>query len=293
VGILQVEDRVDQVKLIIGMPWYDGADVTCTARFMDFMMYLGELRDRSMWRKALGHEKFMELIDTLPKLDPDGPDAEACEPTEEDWIRMGELQIGLLDYTRTSLPGKARELICESALQWDADYVLMWDDDMRFEKSMFLRLWRHDKPIVAALAFTAREPYNPVIMTIRETRDKVTAQRMMVSDFVLDYPKNQLIGNKEVDGALAFGTGVFLCNTDVFRQIPQPWFESTGAGEDFFFCYKCEEHGVARYVDTATKTRHKQWDSTFIDEDYYEAFRKLNPKIYEERFPNAMVEGKA
>jgi hypothetical protein len=242
-----------------------------------------------MWRKHVGHEKFMEIVDLLPKLDPDGPDGEACEPTEEDWIRMGCLEIGLLDYTRTSLPGKARELICESALQWDADYIFMWDDDMKFEKSMFLRLWRHDKPVVAALAFAAREPYQPVIMTIRESTDDTTGQRLVVSDFVLDYTKDQLIGNEEVDGALAFGTGVFLCNADVFRQIPQPWFESTGAGEDFFFCFKCEEHGVDRFVDTAAKTRHKKWEPTFIDEDYYEQFRKLNPDIFTKMFPNGLV----
>ena len=272
------------MKLAIGMCWYDGPDVTCAGRFMDFMTYLGELRDRTLWRKQLGHDKFTELEPNLPLLDAGSPDAEAAQPTALDYLRLGELEIGLIDYTRTSLVGKARELTVETALKWEADYLFMWDDDMKFEHSTFLRLLRHDVPVVAALAFTSREPFHPVIMTIKESTDSVTGQPMMTSEYVLDYPKDKLITNEDVGGLIAFGTGVFLCNMSVFKQVPQPWFESTGAGEDFFFCTKCHQHGVDRYVDTATKTSHKKWTSDFIDEKYYDKFRELNTDLYKKHF---------
>ena len=250
---------------------------------MDFMTYLGEIRDRTMWRHQLGHGAFMDIEPKLPKLDAGSPDEEAAQMTEEDYIRMGQLELGLIDYTRCSLPGKARELVVESALAWDADYVFMWDDDMKFPHSTFLRLWRHDVPVVAGLAFTAREPHTPVIMRIVEGKDE-HGSPVMTSEVVLDYPKKKLITNEDVGGILAFGTGVFLCKGEAFRQIPQPWFESTGAGEDFFFCTQCHRYGVDRYVDTNVHIGHKEWKSKFIDESYYEEFRKLNGPLYEAHY---------
>tara|TARA_R100001230_G_C5633405_1_gene140622 strand:+ start:127 stop:948 length:822 start_codon:yes stop_codon:yes gene_type:complete len=265
---------MDQMKLVIGMPWYDGPDVSCFARHIDFFMYLSELRSRTIVYNKLGEDYWK--ID-WPKL---GDEDEEAEPTKEDFERLGVLEIGLIDYSRTSLPGKARELICEMALGWDADYIMMWDDDMLFDKSSFLKLFRHDVPVVAALAFAAREPHQPVIMTIKEDVAS-TGQKMMRSDVVLDYPEDSLITNKDVGGAIAFGTGVFLMKGEVLKQVPQPWFESTGAGEDFFFCTKCHEHGVQRYVDTATKTQHKKYEPHWVDEQYYKKFKELNPQAFD------------
>ena len=273
------------MRLVIGMPWYTGPDTSCFARFMDFMTYLGELRQRTIIYNAIGEQL---LTYDLPKISPDSPEELGAEPTKEDLDNLGILELGLLDYSRCSLPGKAREMIIESSLAWDADYCLMWDDDMLFDHSLFLRLWRHQVPVVAALAFTARQPYNPVIMTIKESVDSTSGKPMMSSEFVLDYPKDSLITNSDVGGALAFGTGVFLSDMNIFRQMPQPWFESTGAGEDFFFCTKCHQHGIQRYVDTSTKTRHKKWEVEWISEEYYETFKGLNPKIFEDMAGNGL-----
>jgi len=264
------------MKLVIGMPWYNGPDVSCFAKHIDFCMYLQELRMRSIVYNQIG-EKYNNI--KWPSIS-DDPEA---EPTVEDLKRLGQLEIGLVDYSRTSLPGKARELICETALGWDADYIMMWDDDMLFSHSTFLKLFRHNVSVVAALAFAAREPHQPVIMTIKEDVS-ATGQKMMRSDIVLDYPENKLISNADVGGAIAFGTGVFLMKGEVLKQVPQPWFESTGAGEDFFFCTKCHQYDVQRYVDTATKTQHKKYEPHWIDENYYKKYRELNPNAYKSFF---------
>jgi len=262
------------MKLVIGMPWYNGSDVSCFARHIDFFMYLSELRTRSIIYNEIGKENYWKI--NFPEISPNDPEG---EPTDQDFERLGKLEIGLVDYSRTSLPGKARELICETALGWDADYIMMWDDDMLFNHSAFLKLFRHNVPVVAALAFAAREPHQPVIMTIREDISS-TGQMMLRSDIVLDYPENKLITNSDVGGAIAFGTGVFMMKGEVLKQIPQPWFESTGAGEDFFFCTKCHQYNVHRYVDTATKTQHKKYEPHWIDEAYYKKYRELNPSAY-------------
>ena len=117
------------MKLAIGMPWYDGPDVKTFAMYQDFFMYLGQLRERTIFREAIGKEEFDKILPTLPSLHI------GADPTIEDYDRRGKLDIALIDYSQTSLVGKARDLIIEGALQWEADYVFMWDADMGFEYS--------------------------------------------------------------------------------------------------------------------------------------------------------------
>ena len=266
------------MKLAIGMPWYDGPDVKTFAMYQDFFMYLGQLRERTIFREAIGKEEFDKILPTLPSLHI------GADPTIEDYDRMGKLDIALIDYSQTSLVGKARDLIIEGALQWEADYVFMWDADIGFEYSSFLNLWRHNVPVVGALAFTARPPFYPVIMRIIE-QSHSNDLPSFTSEIVFDYPKDQLITNKDVGGAIAFGSGVILLNTAIFKQIPQPWFYSTGCGEDFHFCTRCHEYGIQRYVDTSVKTTHKRWDVDFISEEYYEKYKEENQQIYKDNWP--------
>lgn len=269
------------MKLAIGMPWYDGPDVKTFAMYQDFFMYLGQLRERTIFREAIGKEKFDKMLPTLPSLHI------GADPTIDDYDRMGKLDIALIDYSQTSLVGKARDLIIEGALQWEADYVFMWDADMGFEYSAFLDLWRHNVPVVGALAFTARPPFYPVIMRIIE-QSHSNDLPSFTSEIVFDYPKDQLITNKDVGGAMAFGSGLILLNTAIFKQIPQPWFYSTGCGEDFHFCTRCHEYGIQRYVDTSVKTTHKRWDVDFISEEYYEKYKAENQQVYKDNWPETV-----
>ena len=269
------------MKLAIGMPWYDGPDVKTFAMYQDFFMYLGQLRERTIFREAIGKEAFDKILPTLPSLHI------GADPRIEDYDRMGKLDIALIDYSQTSLVGKARDLIIEGALQWEADYVFMWDADMGFEYSSFLNLWRHNVPVVGALAFTSRPPFYPVIMRIIE-QSHSNDLPSFTSEIVFDYPKDQLITNKDVGGAIAFGSGVSLLNTARFKQIPQPWFYSTGCGEDFHFCTRCHEYGIQRYVDTSVKTTHKRWDVDFISEEYYEKYKEENQQIYKDNWPETV-----
>tara|TARA_R110000744_G_scaffold376218_1_gene490317 strand:- start:1907 stop:2650 length:744 start_codon:yes stop_codon:yes gene_type:complete len=240
---------------------------------MEMVHYFGRLQERSHW---LQQQVITGGLHDTPPLDKDKVDGDHAEITAED----GVFEFFYADEGGLSLPGLARELVVEKALTLGCDWVMMWDDDMLFDWSSFLRLWRHQKPVIAALAFTARDPIQPVIYKIREEQnaDRGRARR---SEPVLGYPKNKLISDADIDGPIAFGFGMVLINTHVFRQIPKPWFHSTACGEDWMFCVRCYDHGIPRYVDTSVKTLHKKYDPQWVGEAMYEERREQFPELYE------------
>jgi hypothetical protein len=145
----------------------------------------------------------------------------------------------------------ARERIAEIAMEYDYDYLFFIDDDMICPKELFLNLYRHQKDIVGALAFTRFAPHKPVIYIMDEGFDPVAKKNYYSSRCWLDYPKDQLV---ECD-AVGFGSVLINCRT--FKDIPRPWFTAaTGKGEDIQFCYEAKRAGFKVYMDTATKLGH-------------------------------------
>ena len=267
------------VKVMFGFPWYAGPDSDCYTKYFEQMHYFGRLRERCEWinymGQAYGRDAQVKSLEAIGALDPMGADP-LCEISLDEAVRF---EFSIADESRLSLPGLARDRIVDCALTWGADYLFMWDSDMLFSWGAFLRLWRHQKPIVAALAFTARAPYSPVIYRIKESTDPIHGL-VFESSTVLEYPKNQLIGSSDIGGSLAFGAGVVLYNTSVFKEIGKPWFHSTGCGEDWMFCVRCHQHNVPRYMDTSVKTLHKQHKPNWVDEGSYEEYRAENPDMY-------------
>ena len=268
------------MRLAIGMPWYDGPSVDTAPVYMDLMMYFGALRERSIWVANGGSLEGMPPLDEVTE----GVKAET-ELTAEDWARMGRLEIVLINRTRLSMVGKARELLVEDAQEVGADYLFCWDADMLFNSDSFIKLWRNQVPVVAALAFTARHPIHPVIYRMRTHWDETNnTEQIDGSDVIFDYPRDKLISNEDIEGELAFGTGVFLCDMRVFREMPKPWFNSTGCGEDWFFCHRCSKFGIPRYVDTRVKSVHREHQARWASEESYwnerEAARKTYTDIY-------------
>ena len=164
-----------------------------------------------------------------------------------------------------SLPGRARENIVDSCLVPEAgiDYLFWTDDDMIFEPSTFLRLYRNQVDVCAALAFTARKPITPVIYRFDEKRNEDGTLSGLDSQPVYDYKPDAL---QKVD---AFGSGVFLAKADVYRKVGKPWYSSYGCGEDIFFASRCREAGVDLHVDTRVRTYHKATAPLWHDEGAY------------------------
>ena len=273
------------MKLVLGMPWYTGPDDNTFPAYFDMMMYFGALRERSLWM-ANSNEKEREYMKTqLPSLDETGEDWGLADPTLEEYEELGKLEIILVNHSRTSLVGLAREMIVDTAVELDADYLFWWDDDMRFEKDAFVRLWRHKKPVISALAFTARDPVFPVIFRLTEKWDMANKNKVVEkSEIVLDYPKDQLVGSVDLGGDLALGAAVCLYDMNVFKQVPKPWFMSTGCGEDYFFSFRCKEFGVERWMDTGVKTAHLHHAPRWCDEKFYLESREKFADTYEKEF---------
>ena len=269
---------------MIGFPWYAGPDENTYVGYFDFFQYLGALQERARLRQVLGREAFERVLSDLPPLDQSPGATGMAEPTLEEWDELAGLQIALVDRGRLSLVGLARELLAEDALEWGADLLFTWDADMRFPVGALLQLWRARKPVVGALAFTAREVPYPVLYRMRWTEDLKGVEHIEGSDILLDYPRDQLLGDEQVGGPLAFGAGVMLVQTRVFREMPKPWFNSTGCGEDWFFCFRCAKHGIERWVDTRVKAEHKAHAARWVSEASYWEAREQQPGLFKAAF---------
>lgn len=240
------------VKVLLGNPSYKGPDKHCFGSHYEFLHYLGRLQERSHWIAALasdpvhGPEYAAALASSLPPLD-------RISTTDLAELRPGDpaFEFAMAEAVGNSIIGQARDDIVQRALQWNADYIFFFDDDMIFARDAFLRLWRHQKPFVGALAFTARPPIAPVLWKFKRSWVPEERVERIDMDCFWDYPQDQLV---KVD---AIGTGVVLISTDVFKRIPNPWFNgSLAAGEDVHLCVKCGQMGIPVYCDTSVKTMH-------------------------------------
>lgn len=227
------------IRVALCLPWYNGADPDCVAAFLSFQHYLGRVQERLWWmnstREFGPHE--------MPKLDSWDQDGSAEIPEQFIGTDIEFVIAAMIGY---SLPGTAREHCIDAALKMGADYLLFYDDDMMFDASIFFKLLRHEKPVVAALAFTARPPITPVIYRFTEGPNGG-----VINNPILNYERNAL---QQVD---AVGFGVVLIQASVFRKMPKPWFSNPGAGEDIQFCFMCRKFGIPIYADTSAKTVHK------------------------------------
>ena len=263
-------------RVVLGFPWYNGPDVDTFALYQEHLHYFGRMKERSHWI-ALAEERGWDTKEAqLPRLDHIEADP------------RGELQDGegIFDFymaveTRCSLVGLARERLVDMGLGVGADYLFCWDADMVFPLATFLRLWRHQKPVVGALAFTSRDPVSPCLYKMRKGWDPIARTDLWGSETVWDFPDDKLITDADVGGEIAFGAGVVLYNLNVFRQIPKPWFQSTGCGEDWFFCYRASQFGIPRYVDTSFEILHKKHEAQWVGKSSYYKNRLERSEEYE------------
>lgn len=160
----------------------------------------------------------------------------------------------------------AREKLVESALEVDAEYVFMMDDDMLTPIDLFERLYRHDVDLVAPLAFARTPPYSAVIYRVREGYDPVSRQEYFVNEWVRNYPKDKLV---ECD---AVGFGSVLFKTSILKKMQAPYFMSScGLGEDILFCHRARKSGAKIFMDTTTKLGHLT-HPIVVDEQFSEDF---------------------
>jgi len=242
------------VKVMVGIPNEDHTQVDAYDNRLLMMYHLGTLQVLSHFnKKEYCGVKF------------DYPDVEF------------EFYQGTVGNVLTPI---ARQRIAELAIDEGMDYLFFVDDDMICPIDLFEKLYKHQKDIVGALAFTRFAPHKPVIYNLTEGTDEITKQPYYISQAVLNYPKDSLV---ECD---AVGFGAVLIDCKVFRELPKPWFAAaTGAGEDIQFCFDARKAGFKVYMDTATKLGHLG-PPKVIDEQVYET--ETNNKELREVYGSAL-----
>lgn len=169
----------------------------------------------------------------------------------------------------------ARNRIAIKALEKNADYVLMVDNDVVLPSDALINLL--DDPKDVTLGYYAHRDTDNVY------RGKTCICRQFMPDGTryYNYPLESEysaaemqemfkkgIYKQEIHGG---GMGCALIRVDVFRDIEYPWYDWVNykddnrgmLSEDLYFCEQCRAGGIRIYTDTRVACghmlRHIQW----------------------------------
>ena len=151
-----------------------------------------------------------------------------------------------------------REKLVARAIADDFTHVFFLDDDMVFSPEVLKMLVKRDKDIVVTNYLLKTEPVHEA---------KFCAVGM---DWETKVPtKEESTGLEKVAFA---GFGCSLISTEVFKKVPQPWFQpyfvpdkNEYSTEDVAFFHRCEEQGIDVWLDHDTSkllshTGRKDWN---------------------------------
>ena len=157
----------------------------------------------------------------------------------------------------------ARNAAVKHALDLRFTHILFLDDDHILPPDTFLRLWKLDAPVAAALAFKRVQPYDPVIGTFGIMQQGQTG--------VFLKPEWIHTGARKVD---AVGFAGVLIRLSVFETLTEKkldWFKWGELGEDFSFCLACKDAGIEIWCDTDLVLDHIG-DNMVVNEETYYSF---------------------
>ena len=152
------------------------------------------------------------------------------ETPEFDWFILESINGYSISENRNWLAAQAVKNECE--------YLLMIDDDMVFPPDTAKVLVSRDKDIIGVPYHTKVYPHNITVML---------AEGVTMSE-------------TEPNEVTAIGAGVLLIKTNVFKKVPQPWFDidkfengATKMGEDYWFCNKAYSYKYKIYSEPTLK----------------------------------------
>jgi hypothetical protein len=157
-------------------------------------------------------------------------------------LRKPEYQFILSTYGDIA---EMRNNIVEEALAAKCTHLLMIDTDMLYHPDTIYRLLSHNLPVVGALCYRRKPPFDPLMYKGRPGHYHS-----------MDEWETDLV---EVD---ATGTGCLMFDMDIFKRMPEPWFkirqnpDGSPIGEDIGFCHDLRSAGYKIYVDTAIPAAH-------------------------------------
>lgn len=166
-------------------------------------------------------------------------------------MNYGKYRISY-QFIKANLLYLSRDKFVNSAIKNNYDYILFLDTDQQVPSDLIIRMGAYlDKgeDIVTALIFTKEKPYNPCIYS-----ESKILENGQISLTRYDLSK---IGNEPfyVENC---GSGCVMVKTDVFRNIPQPWFHPyVYSGEDVtFFHVATHKYGYKILCDPTLDVGH-------------------------------------
>jgi len=141
---------------------------------------------------------------------------------------------------------KARNITALAALKQNPTHLFWVDQDVKIWPHAIEKLLAHKKKIVAGIYYVKGYPYHPCMF-------KKDMSQASYNKY--NYMDNYTEGLNSVD---LTGFGCMLIETEVFRDLPYPWFRilRTNTTEDVYFCELALIHNYNIYVDTNIKCRH-------------------------------------
>lgn len=180
---------------------------------------------RGVWPVDFTMSLLSMVMHTMQTYDTPGGMALNCEVVQSSTLQMG------------------RETLVKRGLANGATHLLFLDDDHTFPADTLLWLLKRNLPVVAANYVRRMVGGGPV--TIGTSNQPV-------------YTRPESSGLQRVRFS---GLGVAMIHADVFRQVPEPWFDfewgqdpETGEwiivrSEDVYMFDKLAEHGFYPYID--------------------------------------------
>ncbi|MDE2095638.1 MAG: hypothetical protein KGL39_00145 [Patescibacteria group bacterium] len=152
----------------------------------------------------------------------------------------------------------ARNVICQKALEYGAQYVLMLDSDVIPPRDTIIRLMAHNLPLVSGM-YCRRSPPHGVPVMIKEGQ--------WITNFV---PGSLVEADVVGSGCLLIHRSVLEAMSPSDKARGKQWFDwrvdmrGTGTlpdglcmSEDFVFCANARQQlGIKAYVDTSIVCKH-------------------------------------
>lgn len=134
-----------------------------------------------------------------------------------------------------------RQRLASMAVELGSEYTLWLDSDITFPASISMRLMAHKEDVVACNYIRRQLPAKGVAYEV-------------IGDWEHPLDFNMYDDLIEVQGV---GMGCMLMKTEIFNEIPKPWFEfgwtpesNDFLGEDMLLCQKMSKAGYTVKIDT-------------------------------------------
>lgn len=166
----------------------------------------------------------------------------------------------IFEFVRGYDVATARSKIGKRAIELDADYVLMVDNDIVLPKDALKHLLDDVRDVQFGAYAYRDKSGNPFDGRIILFKDIPQGYTQFYDSYELDELQAQGQYKVKIRGG---GMGCALVKTDVFRQMRYPyfyWVHSESAdretSEDIYFCDQCRGHNIPIYTDTRVRCGH-------------------------------------